>query len=97
MKNHYQNNKIKVLIIFSVIALLLLTLKIIFTFSPYGQQISETRNPFLPYISSSNSIQTEDNKQSLQKIQEQIDLKYCNGPCRFINFLNITEQGKLVL
>ena len=28
-----------------------------------------------------------------QQLREEIDKKYCNGPCRFINFLSLVEQG----
>lgn len=28
-------------------------------------------------------------------IQEEIDFKYCNGPCKFLNFLHIQEQGTI--
>lgn len=105
MTNYIRNNRM-FLSICGISFLLLFTVRTLYTFSARDYHVKNnekaSRLITLPYSPLNRAIKvanylTNLEIQKLQKEQARIDLKYCGGPCRFVNFLYIREQGKYYL
>jgi hypothetical protein len=93
------NNTNKVFVIILGIALLLLAGKIIYSYSVdyYSTDDDMALKGLLLAEPPTRKKQhlTNEEIENLNQEQTRIDLKYCGGPCRFINLLYVREQGNI--
>lgn len=92
----------KVFAILFAIVLILLYARILYSYSIENYSAAEDENIFnkelLPTNTANRTTRTkpylsDKEIERLNKEQAIIDMKYCGGPCRFMNLLYVREQG----